>query len=425
MPDWQRDVIWWSVYPLGFTGAPLHTVTPDATGSAPWAGGHVVHRLALVENWLDYLLELGCNGLALGPIFASVSHGYDTLDHFRIDPRLGDDADFDHLVAACHRRGIRVLLDGVFNHVSAHHPLLLQALAQGPQGPYAELFHIDFGHNPPIRLNFEGSDDLVLLNHSSPAVARLVADVMDHWLARGADGWRLDAAYAVDPGFWAPVIAQVRRRFPGMLVVGEVIHGDYVSVVERSGMDSLTQYELWKACWSSLAARNFFELAWTLERHNALLDHFQPLTFLGNHDVTRIATQVGADKAVLAAALLFTLGGMPSIYYGDEQAFQGTKYERPGGDDEIRPAMPDGPDQLSRLGEPVHRAYQELVGLRRRHGWLAGARTTVDELTNEAISYRVSEKASAQHWLTVTLDVKATPSVRIRDNQGDLFHWPS
>ncbi len=425
MPDWQRDVIWWSVYPLGFTGAPVHPQHSAAALPPAEGPGHVEHRLSRLENWLDYLVELGCNGLALGPIFASVSHGYDTLDYFRIDPRLGDEADFEHLAQDCHRRGIRLLLDGVFNHVSARYPQLVQALAEGPTGRCADMFHIDFGRNPPTRLNFEGSDDLVVLNHSSASVSRLVTDVMTHWLARGADGWRLDAAYAIDPGFWAPVIAEVRREFPQLLVVGEVIHGDYVSIVERSGMDSLTQYELWKACWSSLAVENFFELAWTLDRHNDLLDHFQPLTFVGNHDVTRIASQVGNDKAVLAAVLLLTLGGMPSIYYGDEQAFHGTKYERAGGDDEVRPEMPEHPDQLSRLGEPVHRVYQELVALRRRHDWLARARTHVEELKNESITYRVAENSGSGHWLDVSLDVTSKPTARISDAHGVLFHWPA
>ncbi|MDN5962087.1 MAG: alpha-amylase, partial [Propionibacterium sp.] len=114
MSDWRRDVIWWTVYPLGFTGAPTHL-----DEQAP-----VAHRLPRLENWLDYLIDLGCNGLVLGPIFRSESHGYDTLDYFAIDPRLGDDADFDALVAACHARGIKLVLDGVFNHVSARYPAL-------------------------------------------------------------------------------------------------------------------------------------------------------------------------------------------------------------------------------------------------------------------------------------------------------------
>ncbi|WP_055346722.1 alpha-amylase family protein [Propionibacterium freudenreichii] len=412
--DWRRDVIWWTVYPLGFTGAPTHL-----DEQAP-----VAHRLPRLENWLDYLIDLGCNGLVLGPIFRSESHGYDTLDYFAIDPRLGDDADFDALVAACHARGIKLVLDGVFNHVSARYPALRQALAEGPEGPLADMFHIDFSTTPPTRLNFEGSDDLVRLNHASPQVRKLVTDVMLHWCGRGVDGWRLDAAYAVDPEFWAPVLATVRERFPELYIYGEVIHGDYAQIVHGSGMDAVTEYELWKACWSSLATENFYELEWTLGRHNEMLDDFRPFTFIGNHDVTRIATKVGADKAILAAVLLGTVGGTPCVYYGDEQAFRGEKYDRPGGDAEVRQPMPERPDQLAGFGLPTYRAYQAILAIRRRYAWLPDARTEVESITNPRIVYRAHDPADADHWVRVTLDVTDTPTASVVDNSGELFHWP-
>ena len=124
--------IWWQVYPLGALGAPV-LERED--------GLH--HRLERLEPWLDYVVELGCSGVLLGPIFASTAHGYDTTDHERIDPRLGDDADFDALVAGCKQRGLRIVLDGVFSHVGSGHPLVRQALQEGPTGPRAELFDID------------------------------------------------------------------------------------------------------------------------------------------------------------------------------------------------------------------------------------------------------------------------------------------
>src|SRR5690606_5779616 len=153
---------------------------------------------------------------------------------------------------------------------------------------------------------------------------------MLHWLRRGISGWRLDAAYAVVPSFWAKVLPRVRSEFPDAWFVGEVIHGDVVAIVEQSGLDSLTQYELWKATWSSLKDGNFFELDWCLQRHNELLKTFVPQTFVGNHDVTRIATTLEAPRAALAHVVLFTVAGIPSVYYGDEQAFHGTKSERVG-----------------------------------------------------------------------------------------------
>ena len=127
--------------------------------------------------------------------------------------------------------------------------------------------------------------------------------------------------------------------------------------------------------WSSLLDENFFELDWCLNRHNGFLDVFTPLTFVGNHDVTRIASRIGDVKAALAVTVLLTVGGVPAIYYGDEQAFRGVKTDRPSGDDEVRPALPPGPEALSPLGGWHYRWHQELIGLRRRHPWLVGART--------------------------------------------------
>jgi cyclomaltodextrinase len=161
--------------------------------------------------------------------------------------------------------------------------------------------------------------------------------------------------------------------------------------VARTGMHSVTQYELWKSIWSSLNDRNLFELAWTMKRHNELLATFAPLTFVGNHDVTRIASRL-EDPRLLPHALvvLCTLGGTPSVYAGDEWAFTGVKEERIGGDDAIRPEFPPSPDRLPRTGEPTFRLHQELIGLRRRHPWLHRASAEVVHLANERIVYDVS-----------------------------------
>ena len=256
------------------------------------------------------------------------------------------------------------------------------------------------------------------LNHASPAVAEYVTSVLGHWLERGVDGWRLDAAYAVDPAFWRSVLPPVRERHPDAWFVGEVIHGDYAGFVEASGVDSVTQYELWKAVWSSLVQHNFFELDWTLTRHGELLERFLPHTFVGNHDVTRIASRVGAPAAVLALVVLLTTGGVPAVYYGDEQGFTGVKEDRLGGDDAVRPAFPDDPSQLSGLGEWLHRSHQQLIGLRRRHPWLVRARTERLELTNTRYVYRAS--GGGEH-LTVELDVTAGASAVVRGPAGDVL----
>ena len=386
MSGWAEHAIWWHVYPLGFTGA---------LNAGPG------HRLGQLVDWLDYAVELGASGLQLGPVFASESHGYDTVDHFRVDPRLGDDADFDALVAAARQRGLHLLLDGVFNHVG-----------RGFDAP-DHWFRRNGGGERDV---FEGHGGLLALDHDEPEVLDHVVRAMRHWLDRGVSGWRLDAAYAVPPAFWR----KVRDRLPDAWLVGEVIHGDYAAYLRDSGLDSVTQYELWKAIWSSLNDRNLFELAWALKRNNGILAHGVPMTFVGNHDVTRVATRL-ADERHLghALAVLFTVAGVPSVYYGDEQAFRGVKEDRAGGDDEIRPAFPATPAGLAPHGWPVYRLHQRLIGLRRRHPWLTRARTEPAHLTNTAAALASTAPDDVQQgllaqidaWLGVTQPAEASASV--------------
>lgn len=396
---WYEHAIWWHVYPLGFTGAGIRP------GEGDWSPAP---RLQKLEPWLDYVIDLGCNGLLLGPVFSSESHGYDTTDHFTIDPRLGTDADFDALIAACHSRGIKVALDGVFNHVGRGHP------AFQTQG---DLFRIDPATGAVG--NFEGHDSLVALNHDSEAVADLVTDVMLHWCGRGVDAWRLDAAYAVPSSFWARVLPRVRAEFADVWILGEVIHGDYPVIVDESTMDAVTQYELWKATWSSLKDENFHELVWNLGRHNTFLDAFIPQTFVGNHDVTRIATLLPPEKAALAHLVLFTVGGIPSVYYGDEQGYTGTKTERIGGDDEVRPPFPDSPTQLSTLGASTHRLLQDLMAIRRRNPWLTTARTEIKEVSNTHLAY--DAVGTAGERLSVELDLEPAVRGQIRAHGQQVY----
>lgn len=374
MAGWSDYAIFWHVYPLGFTGAPAAAVP----------GAAVEHRLRRLGGWLDYAVGLGCSGLLLGPIFASETHGYDTVDHFRIDPRLGDDADFDELVTQARARGLRIVLDGVFNHVGRAFPKFTEAEVAGPASPAASWFRPETGDDGAVTYGtFEGHRQLVALNHESPEVAAYVGDVMRHWLDRGASGWRLDAAYHVPAGFWRAVLPGVREGHPDAWFVGEMIHGDYAAYAQAGDLDAITAYELWKAIWSSLNDGNLFELAWALKRHNATLDGTMPQTFAGNHDVTRLASRLDDERHLgHALAILFTVGGVPSVYYGDEQAYRGIKEDRAGGDDAIRPEFPASPDELAPYGQEVYRLHQRLIGLRRRHPWLVRARTEPLHLAN-------------------------------------------
>lgn len=401
-PGWVQDAIWWQVYPLGAVGAEKESLPGTEDGSA-----EVQHRLGRLHGWLDHLVRLGANGLALQPVFASQSHGYDTVDFFRVDPRLGNEEDLKELFAAAHQKGIRILLDGVFNHVGTGHPAFTELTERGPDASHADWFNVRFdGWTPGSSLDydtFEGHTQLAALNHDNDAVADLVVEVMCHWLERGADGWRLDAAYSVDPSFWARVLPRVCDRFPDAYIVGEVIHGDYGRIVTSSSMNAVTQYELWKAVWSSLENRNFWELDHALGRHEAFLETFVPMTFVGNHDVTRIASQLSDARLLpLAATVLMTVAGTPALYYGDELGFRGVKEERLGGDDAIRPSLPDDPQQLGDDADwELFEVYRQLIGIRRRNRWLHTAATRVWDKTNTELVY---ESWSDQGRVVVALN---------------------
>lgn len=379
-PHWVEHVIWWHVYPLGFVGAYPAEQPP----------GPEQHRLRRVIDWLDHAIELGASGIALGPVFSSRTHGYDTTDHFRIDPRLGEQDDFDTLVGEARRRGLRLLLDGVFNHVGADFPNTAWLRKRGNE--------ID---------TFEGHGELVALDHDNPAVVDYVVDVMTHWLRRGADGWRLDAAYAVADRFWAQVLPRVREQFPDAYFLAEVIHGDYAERVRTAGFHSVTQYELWKAVWSSLNDGNFHELDWALLRHNEFLDTFVPATFVSNHDVTRIASRLDDIRHLEHALVLqMTTGGTPTVYAGDEFAYRGVKEERYGGDDAVRPEFDTPPVHVDEHGDDVLRLHRYLIGLRRRHAWLHTARTASLLLTNRQYVYQTRAESEA---LLVALNIDDEP----------------
>ena len=397
MTSWVEHVIWWHVYPLGFVGAGHHRTEP--------------HALRRLEGWLDHLVSLGANGLLLGPVFTSSSHGYDTTDYFHVDPRLGDDADLDRLVIACHDRGIRVLLDGVFNHAGRQFPPVAQALAEGAGSPAAEWVSRLYDHGGTVTADyFEGHDTLVTLNHASPRVQEFVRDVMLHWLRRGIDGWRLDAAYAVPASFWAAVMPGVRQEFGEAWFVGEMIHGDYAGYVAESGIDSVTQYELWKAVWSALDSVNVHELDWTLRRHRDLLEHVLPMTFLSNHDVTRVASQVRDHRHLThAVALLGFLPGVPSVYYGDEFGLEAVKEQRPGGDDAVRPEFPQARGRFSNPHPEVEAAYRRMLGLRRRHPWLVDAVVTTDQVANDHLVVHAAARREPGQRLSLVLNLADRP----------------
>ena len=360
--------------------------------TADWVAGRTIYQihalraaadggLRRLTGWLDHVADLGCGAVLLTPIHSSSRHGYDTVDAFALDERLGSDADLDQFVEACHERDLKLLFDGVFNHAGR-------------------------AFTRPEWLSdrvWEGHHELPTLDHDNPEVLDWAEAVTRHWLDRGGDGWRFDVAYSFPRPFLAELTSRIKSAHPSAFLFGEMIAGDFAGLVQQTALDSATAYELYKAIWSSLNDANMWELAWALERHAALAAEFPPVTFVGNHDVSRIATQLHDPRHLeLALAVLFTVPGIPCVYYGDELGWTGAKTTGLGGDDAIRPALPATYDDTSHAApRDLHRKW---IGFRREHPELTSATLHVVEKTNPTITYRVGN-------LVVRLDVERAEAV--------------
>jgi cyclomaltodextrinase len=401
----SENDIWYHVYPLGFLGAEDQNPAPGASE------GPVVHRLAGLVDWLDYLVDLGINALLLGPVFESETHGYDVVDPYRVDRRLGTEADLIHLIDECHRRSLRVGLDAVFHHVGRGHPYFRDLQTHGRQSAWRDWFKVDFDRPGPdgfAYVSFEGHKQLVKLNHANPQVLDWAVDVARYWIEHGVDAFRLDAAYALPPQFVKTFTQRTRGLRPDVFLVGEVIHGDYVRTAQQMQLSTLTQYELWKAIWSSLNDGNFFELAHALQRHDQFCQHFAPWTFVGNHDTTRIATQL-VDRQLLphALAILFTLPGIPAVYAGDEQNAKGRKYDRVGGDAKIRQPLKFRPGDLEGESLRIWNLHRDLIAVRHDHPWLATGKLDVTHIDNRLLKYEVH---AGNERIVVVLNTENEPA---------------
>jgi glycosidase len=294
-------------------------------------------------------------------------------------------------------------LDAVFNHVGRGLPHFQDVRAHREQSQWRDWFDVDFGRSGPDGFsytNFEGHDRLAKLNHKNGQVLEWAIDVAKFWIERGIDGFRLDAAYAIPISFLASFADRTRAIRPDLFLVGEVIHGDYAGMAKEGHLTSITQYELWKAIWSSLNDGNFFELAHALQRHAEYCQQFEPWTFVGNHDTTRIATQL-TDRRHLghALAVLFTVPGVPAIYAGDEQGAEGTKYHRADGDAEVRRPPPLHPNELSGSHLDIWQLHRDLIAIRCARPWLVTGVLSVTQVDKRTITFEV--RANAGHLVTV------------------------
>ena len=260
MSGWARDAVFYHIYPLGFCGAPEYN-----DFSAP------VPRLDKLYDWIGHLKDLGVTALYLGPVFQSTKHGYDTADYFQIDGRLGDNEGFAKLCGALHEAGIKVVLDGVFNHVGRDFWAFQDVQKNGQGSPYCGWFHdLNFGGPSPLGDPFwytawQGHYELVKLNLRNPDVVAHLLEAVGMWMDTfHIDGLRLDAADCVDFDFFRALKAFVRGKDPDFWLMGEIIHGDYARWANPELLDSVTNYECWKGLWSAHNTKNYFEIAHSL-----------------------------------------------------------------------------------------------------------------------------------------------------------------
>ena len=335
---WYDNAVFYHIYPLGLTGAPKRNDY-----------GEAAHRLDALLPWVDHMAALGCNALYLGPVFQSGSHGYDTTDYRTVDGRLGTNDDLRHFVAACHEKGIRVVLDGVFNHVGRDFFAFRDLREKREQSPYRDWFcHVNFYGNNEYNDGFSydnwgGYNLLVKLNQRNDQVQRYLCDAIRGWVADfDIDGLRLDAADVLDFGFMQVLRRLAEEVKPDFWLMGEVIHGDYTRWVNGGMLHSVTDYALHKALYSGHNDRNYFEIAHTVKRLRDMgLNRpggAKLYSFADNHDVDRIASKLRDSADLLPVyVLLYTLPGIPSVYYGSEFGMEGRKQR--GSDDELRPAI--------------------------------------------------------------------------------------
>ncbi|MDE6365534.1 MAG: alpha-amylase [Lachnospiraceae bacterium] len=335
---WYDEAIFYHIYPLGLTGAPKEN-----------AYGEPEHRLNTLLPWIDHIKNIGCNAIYIGPLFESVGHGYETTDYKKLDSRLGDNQDLKNFVAECHKKDIKVIFDGVFNHTGRDFFAFKDIKEKREGSQYRDWYcNVNFGGNNEYNDgfcydNWGGYNLLVKLNQRNPAVKDYICDVVRFWVSEfDVDGIRLDAADVLDFDFMKALRHVANEVKPEFWLMGEVIHGDYSRWVNEGTLHSVTNYQLHKALYSGNNDHNFFEIAHTVKRLYEMGSNnpngFKLYNFVDNHDVERIYTKLN-NKAHFTPVhiLLYTLPGIPSLYYGSEFGIEGRKEKF--SDASLRPAL--------------------------------------------------------------------------------------
>lgn len=335
---WYDEAVFYHIYPLGLTGAPKEN-----------SYGEPEHRLKMLLPWISHIKKIGCNAIYIGPLFESVGHGYETTDYRKLDSRLGTNEDLTEFVDACHEQGIKVILDGVFNHTGRDFFAFKDIKENREQSAYRDWYcNVNFYGNNEYNDGFSydnwgGYNLLVKLNQQNPAVREYLYDSVRLWVSEfHIDGIRLDAADVLDFTFMQGLREVANTVKPDFWLMGEVIHGDYSRWVNEGTLHSVTNYQLHKALYSGHNDHNYFEIAHTVKHLYDMggnrVDGLKLYNFVDNHDVERIYTKLNNKAHFFPVhVLLYTLPGVASVYYGSEFGIEGRKEKW--SDDSLRPAL--------------------------------------------------------------------------------------
>lgn len=361
MKKWYDSAVFYHIYPLGLCGAPKEN-----------KGQEVVNHLEELEDWLVHIKGIGCNALYIGPLFESVGHGYETTDYKLVDRRLGDNEGFKHFVKRSHELGIKIVLDGVFNHTGREFFAFKDLLQNKGKSKYKDWYNgINFGGNNEYNDGFSyeawrGYNILVKLNLKNPEVKNYLLEVIKYWKEEfDIDGIRLDCADVLDFDFMKEMRAFCDGLKEDFWLMGEVIHGDYSRWVNDTMLHSVTDYELHKGIYSGHNDHNYFEIAHTVRRlfdkNGGICRGARLYSFVDNHDVDRIASKITNQANLFSIyTLMYGLPGIPSIYYGSEFGIEGKKAN--GSDDGVRPAL-NLAELIAKMGEKEEKLVKYITRL--------------------------------------------------------------
>ena len=354
-PQWVKDAIFYHIYPFGLCDCP-----PVNQSEQP------VSRLETVHDWLDHIQSLGANAIYMGPVFQSLAHGYDTTDYYEVDSRLGTNATLKRLVDDIHQRGMRIILDGVFNHVGRAFWAFEDLRTNLNNSDYIDWFaDLNFTQVSPYGDPFSyqgwaGHYDLVKLNLHNSDVCQHLLKAVTLWVQQyDIDGLRLDAADKINPNFFRVLRTHTDRLKPDFWLMGEVVSDQFSWAVSTDMLHSLTNFECYKGLWSSHLDANYYEIAYSFNRlfsEGGIYEDKYLYNFADNHDVNRVASSLEKPAHLYPLyGLLFTMPGIPSIYYGSEWGIHG---ERTSSDDSmLRPALDimNPPQTNSHLPDAIQR----------------------------------------------------------------------